>query len=106
MIIGHGMNLEVRTEMGPLDLLYLGIAVIVAVIAFCFLFVKFGLPEKKGEQIKRIAKQAATMALEAGVSKLLLTHFKPEEDPDNYVSEAMEVFPNTLAAIEGLNLRI
>ena len=52
------------------------------------------------------AKQAATMALEAGVSKLLLTHFKPEEDPDNYVSEAMEVFPNTLAAIEGLNLRI
>lgn len=52
------------------------------------------------------AKQAATMALEAGVGKLLLTHFKPEEDPDNYVSEAVEVFPNTLAAIEGLKLSI
>lgn len=52
------------------------------------------------------AKQAATMALEAGVDKLLLTHFKPEEDPDNCVSEAMSVFPNTLAAIEGLNLKI
>lgn len=52
------------------------------------------------------AKQAARIAYEAGVGKLLLTHFKPEEDPDNYVSEAMEVFPNTLAAIEGLKLSI
>ena len=52
------------------------------------------------------AKQAARIAYEAGVGKLLLTHFKPEEDPDNYVSEAMEVFPNTLAAIEGLKLSV
>lgn len=52
------------------------------------------------------AKQAARIACEAGVGKLLLTHFKPEEDPDNYVSEAMEVFPNTLAAIEGLKLSV
>lgn len=52
------------------------------------------------------AQQAARIALEAGVCKLLLTHFKPEEDPDNYVSEAVEVFPNTLAAIEGLKLSV
>lgn len=52
------------------------------------------------------AKQAARIAYEAGVGKLLLTHFKPEEDPDNYVSEAMGVFPNTLAAIEGLKLSV
>lgn len=52
------------------------------------------------------AQQAARIAYEAGVGKLLLTHFKPEEDPDNYVSEAMEVFPNTLAAIEGLKLSV
>lgn len=52
------------------------------------------------------AKQAARIAYEAGVGKLLLTHFKPEEDPDNYVSEAMEAFPNTLAAIEGLKLSV
>ena len=52
------------------------------------------------------AQQAARIAYEAGVGKLLLTHFKPEEDPDNYVSEAMELFPNTLAAIEGLKLSV
>ena len=52
------------------------------------------------------AQQAARIAYKAGVGKLLLTHFKPEEDPDNYVSEAMEVFPNTLAAIEGLKLSV
>ena len=49
--------------MEPLDLLYLGIAVIVVVVAFCFLFVKFGSPEKKGEQIKRIAKQNGTICV-------------------------------------------
>lgn len=49
--------------MEPLDLLYLGVAVIVAVIAFCFLFVKFGSPEKKGEQIKQIAEQSGTISV-------------------------------------------
>ena len=49
--------------MEPLDLLYLGVAVIVAVIVFCFLFVKFGSPEKKGEQIKQIAEQNGTISV-------------------------------------------
>ena len=52
------------------------------------------------------AQQAARIAFEAQVDKLLLTHFKCEEEPDNYVSEAMEVFSNTLAAMEGLKLSI
>ena len=49
--------------MEPSDLLYFGIALIVDVITFCFLFVKFGSPEKKGEQIKRIAKQNDTICV-------------------------------------------
>ena len=52
------------------------------------------------------AKQAARIAFNAEVDKLLLTHFKPEEDPDNYVLEARKVFTNTLAAMEGLKLNV
>lgn len=52
------------------------------------------------------AKQAARIAFEAEVDKLLLTHFRCEEDLDSYAPEARKVFTNTLAAIEGLNLRI
>lgn len=63
----------------------------------------YNMPE---HNIHITAKQAARIAFEAEVDKLLLTHFRCEEDLNNYASEAMEVFPNTLAAIEGLNLRI
>lgn len=71
--------------MEPLDLLYLGVAVVVAVIVFCFLFVKFGSPEKKGEQIKRIAEQKGTISVGRLVhSKLVFPSSMGEEQRDIY----------------------
>lgn len=52
------------------------------------------------------AKQAGIIALEAGVKKLALTHFWPEEDVNNYVREASTVFGNTIALYEGRILTI
>ena len=52
------------------------------------------------------AKQAGIIALEAGVKKLALTHFWPEEDVNNYVREASTVFGNTIALNEGRILTI
>ena len=45
--------------------------------------------------------EAASIAKDAEVDKLLLTHFWPEFDKEKYVIEAKEVFDNTEAAIEG-----
>lgn len=47
------------------------------------------------------AKQAAIIAKEANVKQLMLTHFWPEEDAENYVAEAKTVFENVIAANEG-----
>lgn len=47
------------------------------------------------------AKQAAIIAREANVKQLMLTHFWPEEYPENYVAEAKTVFENVVAANEG-----
>ena len=47
------------------------------------------------------AKQAATIAKEADVKKLIITHFWPEKSPQQFVDEAKEVFENTFAAEEG-----
>ncbi|ORX75694.1 Metallo-hydrolase/oxidoreductase [Anaeromyces robustus] len=46
------------------------------------------------------AKQAATIAKDANVKKLVLTHFWPEENLDRYLDEAEEVFDNVFVAIE------
>lgn len=50
------------------------------------------------------AHQAGTIAQQANASKLLLTHFWPEEPLQNYVNEAKTVFANVTAATEGLIL--
>jgi ribonuclease BN (tRNA processing enzyme) len=50
------------------------------------------------------AKQAATIAKEANVKKLVLTHFWPEEDLNNYLNEAKEVFDNVIVAEEKLEI--
>lgn len=50
------------------------------------------------------AQDAAKIAKDANVSKLLLTHFWPEIDKEEYVKEAKEIFENTEAAIEGKQL--
>ncbi len=52
------------------------------------------------------AEQAATIAKEAGVKGLILTHFWPEEPVEKYVQEAKQVFPNVIPAIEGLSIDI
>lgn len=44
------------------------------------------------------AKQAAKIAKEANVKKLLLTHFWPEEDRNKYLSEAKSEFDNVVIA--------
>lgn len=57
------------------------------------------------EQVKELdyhlyAYEAALIAKNAGVYKLLLTHFWPEIDKQNYVNEASSIFSNVEAAEE------
>ena len=47
------------------------------------------------------AYEAAQIAEEANVKKLLLTHFYPEIDKQRYVDEAKSIFKNVQAAEEG-----
>ena len=62
------------------------------------LLTSYGFPEINSHLT---AKQAGIIAKEAGVNGLMLTHFWPEETPENYVEEAKSIFPKTLAAHEG-----
>lgn len=50
------------------------------------------------------AYEAAKIAKKANVDKLVLTHFWPSIDKQNYVDEARAVFTNTEAACEGKKL--
>ena len=51
--------------------------------------------------------QAASIALQAGVTKLIIGHFSSKyESLDIFLEEAKEVFPNTSLAIEGATHRI
>lgn len=47
------------------------------------------------------AYQAGTIAKEAGVKGLILTHFWPEEPTQKYVNEAKQVFSHVIPAVEG-----
>lgn len=47
------------------------------------------------------AYEAAKIASESGVKQLVLTHFWPEIEKEEYVKEAQKYFPNTQAAVEG-----
>lgn len=62
------------------------------------LLTSYGFPEINSHLT---AKQAGIIAKEAGVNGLMLTHFWPEETPENYVEEAKSIFSKTLAAHEG-----
>lgn len=62
------------------------------------LLTSYGFPEINSHLT---AKQAGIIAKEAGVNGLMLTHFWPEETPENYVEEVKSIFPKTLAAHEG-----
>ena len=50
------------------------------------------------------AWEAASIAKDAKVKKLLLTHFWPEIDKDKYLEEAKAIFDNTEVAEEGKKL--
>lgn len=50
------------------------------------------------------AYEAGKIARDANITNLLLTHFCPEIDKENYVNEAKVFFENTEAAIEGKKL--
>lgn len=61
------------------------------------------LSNQKGEIDNHLsALEAAQIAKNANVDKLLLTHFWPSIDKEEYVKEAKEVFSNTEAAQEGI----
>lgn len=52
------------------------------------------------------AKQAATIAKDANIKKLIITHFWPEEDLNNYLNEAKEVFNDVIIAEEKMEIQI
>jgi ribonuclease Z len=54
------------------------------------------------------ARDAARMAREAGVLRLAITHFSPRyaDDPRALEREAKTVFPDTVAAFDGLSLEV
>jgi ribonuclease Z len=54
------------------------------------------------------AREAAHIAREAGVRRLLLTHFSARysRDPGELVAQAQSVFPHTVAARDGLEIEI
>lgn len=51
------------------------------------------------------AHEAAKIASIAQPEQLMLTHFWPEIDKQKYVDEAIPIFPNTIAAEEGMVLK-
>ena len=60
----------------------------------------------KSEDNHLFAYEAGLIAKNANVERLLLTHFWPEIDKQNYVDEAKEYFDNVEAAVEGKVLRL
>lgn len=61
-------------------------------------------PRKKDYHL--YAHEAATIAKNAQVQKLLLTHFWPEIDKEEYLKEALPIFPNTEVAEENKILKL
>lgn len=67
------------------------------------LLTSYGFPEINSHLT---AKQAGIIAKEANAKGLILTHFWPEENPENYVAEAKVEFSKTIAAKEGLTISL
>ncbi len=63
--------------------------------------------ERAAQTFHSTARQAAQTASDAGVKKLLIGHYSSRyETPDILLSEARELFPDTIAAKEGLVINI
>lgn len=64
------------------------------------------LEERAAARFHTTTTQAATIALKAGVKKLLIGHFSSKYDKlDIFEEEAKEVFPDTSLAIEGVTYK-
>ncbi len=63
--------------------------------------------DRAAERFHSTTVQAATIALKANARRLLLGHFSSKyEQLNDYLSEAITIFPNTQLAIEGVTFRI
>lgn len=63
--------------------------------------------ERAAQTFHSTARQAAEVAGNAGVKKLLIGHYSSRYDtPETLLNEARELFPNTIAAKEGDVIRI
>jgi ribonuclease Z len=66
-----------------------------------------GMEERAAARFHSTTTQAATIALNANAGGLLLGHFSSKfEELHDYLKEALEVFPKTQLAIEGVTFRI
>lgn len=66
-----------------------------------------GMEERATARFHSTTAQAATIALKANAGGLLLGHFSSKfEELHDYLKEALEVFPKTQLAIEGVTFRI
>jgi ribonuclease Z len=65
------------------------------------------LEERAGKRFHSTTVQAATVAVKAGVQRLLIGHFSSKyEKLDAFEQEAREVFPKTELALEGVTYRV
>jgi ribonuclease Z len=65
------------------------------------------LEEQAGKRFHSTTNQAATVALQAGVQRLLIGHFSSKyEKLQAFEQEAREIFPNTDLALEGVTYRV
>ena len=63
--------------------------------------------ERAAQTFHSTARQAAQVAKESGVKKLLLGHYSSRYDtPEAILHEAREIFPNTITSKEGLIVKI
>lgn len=60
--------------------------------------------QNKNRDFHLYAHEAALIAKKAQVKELILTHFWPEIPKEEYLNEALEIFPYTSCAIEGKKL--
>jgi ribonuclease Z len=66
-----------------------------------------GMEERAAARFHSTTSQAASIALNANAGGLLLGHFSSKfEELHDYLKEALEVFPKTQLAIEGVTFRI
>ncbi len=66
-----------------------------------------GMEERASARFHSTTSQAATIALKANAGGLLLGHFSSKfEELHDYLKEALEVFPRTQLAIEGVTFKI